>query len=249
MRYFTRSLTPFFVFIASTNLQALSLESDIVQIMQVEPGKSYPHRVILKNEKDSMVRVKIQSMDYQQQKGLVNPLQPVSLDRSNAAWIEVLSEVELAPHSSAPVPFKINVPIDAKDGSYWSLLTFTPLEAAPVSLSVEIVTKQETPARLKKAVILKSTGIKKTREGIPYWEVCIQNTENQELALSSSLELRALNHSSGLKISGQTHQIFPKSETDYIFSLEDVASGIYDAIFTFSDQMGNSYRLETTLTL
>jgi hypothetical protein len=63
-----KSLTPFLMITTFSCLQALSIEGGFVHVVDVEPGKTYKQQIILKNEKNEMVKVRIQPMDCQQNK-------------------------------------------------------------------------------------------------------------------------------------------------------------------------------------
>jgi len=122
MRALPLSLFTFFA-VSSTALADISVEGDLARDLQVQPGQSYKLLVTLRNNgvKETTARVSLEDVR-------VNPnettyLPPGTLEKSNAAWINLGAKAVKVPANGTRVlELFVNVPKSATAGTFWSTL-------------------------------------------------------------------------------------------------------------------------------
>lgn len=107
--------------------------------LQLEPGESRTYDLTLENAGAAPVVVRVDQADFLVDETggiLYHPV--ASLPTSNASWIGVATQVEIAAASTIVVPVTIQVPSDVAPGTYWSLLLVQPADATRVDEGQEV---------------------------------------------------------------------------------------------------------------
>ncbi|MEX2501752.1 MAG: hypothetical protein WD336_05200 [Trueperaceae bacterium] len=104
------------------------MTSSLRHELQVSPSENRVVQLTLENTGDASATATIVQVDFllDDQGDLIE--QPLhALPTSNAAWLEVASQVEVPARSTIDVPVTLQVPRDAERGSYWSMLMVQPV--------------------------------------------------------------------------------------------------------------------------
>lgn len=103
--------------------------SELTRVYEVEPGGVYEGSITLENSGDRVETARIYQTDYLfGADGYSQFDEPGSVERSNAAWIELgLSEAVVPPRERMTVAFRLRVPDEpALTGTYWSVIMVEP---------------------------------------------------------------------------------------------------------------------------
>lgn len=105
----------------------LRVSSPLRAVLTLAPGASGTYQLVVENDGVSTAVVDIEPADFElDDSGDVRQMPPRTHAASNAAWVDVASQVEVPAGASRTVPVGVRVPTDAAAGSYWSLLNVKP---------------------------------------------------------------------------------------------------------------------------
>lgn len=105
------------------------IRGDLTKVIAVLPGEEVLMKIVLENDQDEQLTIQLKQSDYTYNaKGENFFLDPGSLPRSNASWIELpKSRVNIPSKQSVDLFYTIKVPENLpQNGSYWSLILAEP---------------------------------------------------------------------------------------------------------------------------
>lgn len=251
-------------------LGIVQLRSALRPVYVLEPGEHYQAEIILANKSDVVVTVDLSLTDYMPtEQGSQYPAAG-TLPRSNAPWITLEnSTVEIPPETQVIVPYRIDLPADAKlVGTYWSMILVEPSNAVQEHLEVREINDGEVRTAIRQrfrygisvVTTIAHSGQNQIDLGNPRlisidgnpnsFHISLQNTGKTLVTPKVWLELFDMQGNPVGRHEAEPGRIFPGSSVRTQFPLGTLEPGDYQALVIADpgndDIFGARYTLNIT---
>lgn len=237
----------------------ISVENGLTHEFEVNPGNSYGGEIEIANYGDHDQYVKIYQKDFLfNENGESFYLEPGSVKRSNAHWIDIdASYIKIPAQRTIIVKYEIKVPDDTLTGSYWSLIMVegvNNIDTGMLSKGVNVNTVIRYGIQIITSI--GNTGSRKLKflstelikeDTVRYLKVDIQNLGERYLRPVLKLELFDNEGKSiGVFQSGR-RKIYPGTSVRMKIILTDVAPGKYQALLIADSDEDEVFGVNITL--
>lgn len=239
------ALALLFVLTSSYKAKArISVVGDMVHEKIVAAGESYHGAILLQNDGDDPVRVKIYRTDYLfHADGQYLYPQAGHFPRSNAKWISPRSSrLTIPAHGKNTVYYSVQVPdTDTLSGSYWSMIMIQ--EIPPVSGETKASKKKATvksvfrygvqivthigDTGVRQLTFLSATLLNKNKKRI--LQVDIENTGERALRPTVLANLYDANGRHIGNFGGAQYRTYPGTSARFKIDLSKIKPGAYKA--------------------
>jgi hypothetical protein len=256
--------------VASSPAQ-IAVRSALVDDRDATPGATYEGSVTIENLTDQPQQARVSLRDYHFDHTGSNAFDdPGTLDRSNAAWIEVQPAiVTIPPNQMEEVQYTVQVPSQTDDGApvgtYWSVVMIEPIAPGSAESTLEgesseqhrFGVRQVTRFGVQVATHIRGTGSPNVevlsanlqRQGeTPRLIVNLRNTGSTLARPSVQLEVYDASGEVALRTEAEPNRLYPGTSVRHTLDLSELGSGTYEALVLVDaggDQVsGKQYTLE-----
>lgn len=243
MRAAKRNFFAGLVALASALAQSFHVASPLVEEFRLIPGEVASSQVVLVNNTDAPLVVRLSQGDYRLRPGGAEFLPPGTHPRSNASWITLSqAEVTLPPGGQVAVSYQIRMPQDSKlSGTYFGVIFVEgaePEPQAPGEALVGIAIAQRLRYAVQVLVNVADTGEPKiafpkarlvSGEKETTLEVEVSNSGDRYIRPMVRLELFREDGSAVTSLQEGPITLPPDSATLLRISLPKLAPGTYQA--------------------
>lgn len=213
--------------------QDLSLQSDLVNWHKLMPGSAETHEIPIRNTSTKEIRVKVEVVNYLfgvDRDGYEN-----SHDRSLNGHLKPLArEVRIPPKGRRVVEYRVQMPSNAKKGSYWSMLLISSVpenngDSGGISLQQKYQFGVNIISTSSGEVNLESKNIRVSNDKL---HVTIKNTG--EVSVRPKLTLEGYREDGGEEqVEGSQHLLHPNTSVRTTFNVSEFEPGSYTGALIF----------------
>lgn len=248
-----------------TRGQGIGLGSDLIQQMTMQPGGRSGNDILVENTSDSTRTVSIEKRDFRfSYSGSRSFPSPGSLDRSNASWISLSSNlVTIPPDTTVAVGYQIQVPSraspqrDSLYGTYWSALLVEPAQGTErtqqriqinesVRYAVQIITHIGTTGQ--KSVSLLNTDLRAEGKGR---RLIVDLKHNGTRSFDPDVYLELYGGTGSLvgKFGSESRLLYPSTSARYEVNIDSVKAGSYTGMLIIDGGQGALFGAQLDLEL
>ncbi|WP_411973334.1 WxL protein host-binding domain-containing protein [Sphingobacterium sp. Lzh-3] len=251
----------FFAFIG-TNKASIVVLNGLTHIYKVDKGETYKGKIEIQNTGTTPQSVKIylQDLSYKAD-GSIYYSPPFTNKKTNAGWVKFNTDLlTIKAKEKTEVYYEVTIPDSiAQTGSYWSAIIVEPVsEIMPnsnqagvhissiVRYAIQLITDYHS-SELKPN--LKFESIKLEKDGQKQ-SLKVALTNNGVIYCKSIVSIELYDQKSEKKIgvfSSQAMSLLPSTSKSFHIDLNNVPSGIYNAVVMATDDDENAFALRTEL--